>query len=70
VYAIYLPTGGVSRLDLQGNTGTFTVRWFDPKRGGDLVEGSILEVRGPGVVSLGRPSRGAGPDWVAVVRRK
>jgi CubicO group peptidase (beta-lactamase class C family) len=70
VYAVYLPEGGAARLDLSDATGAFTVTWFDPKRGGDLRDGSVTSVNGSGVVSLGTPPAGEGPDWVVVVRKR
>ena len=70
VYAVYLPEGGPATLDLSDTMGAFTVRWFDPKRGGDLRDGSVTEVNGSGVVSIGTPPQGDGPNWVALVRKR
>jgi hypothetical protein len=34
VYAIYLPAGGTTGLDLGNATATFLIRWFNPRAGG------------------------------------
>jgi hypothetical protein len=70
VYAVYLLRGDNVRLDLEEHSGTFAVRWFNPRTGGDLEIGSESEITGPGVKSLGSPPADAGKDWVALVRKK
>ncbi|MHB8953277.1 MAG: DUF5060 domain-containing protein [Pirellulaceae bacterium] len=69
VYAIYLPYGGSTTLDLQHNDGEFEVRWFDPRLGGALQSGSVTTVRGPGVVALGTAPQAPGNDWIIRVTR-
>ncbi|HEU4719894.1 MAG TPA: DUF5060 domain-containing protein [Gemmatimonadaceae bacterium] len=66
-YVVYLPTGGTASLDLAAHAGRYTVRWFDPRAGGALQRGSVAEVRGGGVVSLGAPPSAPAEDWVIVV---
>jgi len=69
VYAIYLPSGGTTDLDVGKSTGTFLIRWFNPRAGGPLRIGTIASVTGPGKVSMGQPLRDTDQDWVALVRR-
>ncbi|HEX7900037.1 MAG TPA: DUF5060 domain-containing protein [Planctomycetota bacterium] len=61
VYAVYLPNGGAASLNV--GSGTYGVRWFNPRTGGGLVSGPTLT--GPGSRSLGNPP-GSG-DWAALV---
>ncbi len=68
VYVVYLPDGGTASLDLAEASGTFSVRWFDPRNGGDLQAGSVTEVEGGSQRSLGTPPTEANQDWVVVVR--
>ncbi len=69
VYAVYLPTGGTTQLDLGLNFGAFKVSWYDPRIGGPLFQHST--VLGPGEVLLTAPTTGApGDDWVALIKRK
>ena len=66
VYAVYLPDGGTTELEL--TAGTFAVWWYDPRRGGDLLRGSTTRVTGPGRAALGRPPGDASRDWAALIR--
>ena len=68
-YAVYLKNGGTTRLDLTGATGTFDVRWFDPRHGGALQVGSVPQVQGGGDVALGDPPGAADEDWAVLVTR-
>lgn len=68
VYAVYLPTGGTTQLDLGSCTGTFSVRWYNPRTGGALQTGSTASITGPGQVSLGQPPSEGSQDWAALVR--
>ena len=70
VYAIYLPDGNASfSLDLQGVSGSFDVKWFDPRNGGALSNGSTTSVAGGSSVSLGSPPNNPGADWVILVTK-
>ena len=68
VYVVYLKNGGTTNLDLAGATGTFDVQWFDPRNGGALQTGSVAEVTGGGVRSLGTAPNETGSDWAILVR--
>ncbi len=69
VYAVYLPAGGTTDLDLGETAGTFNIRWFNPREGGPLHIGMLASVAGPGTVNLGQPPRDTDKDWVALVER-
>jgi len=68
VYAVYLPEGGTSIVDLSGTSGTFEVEWFDPRNGGSLMEGTIPVIRGGEPVSIGMPQSETEKDWVCLIR--
>jgi hypothetical protein len=70
LYLVYLPDGGTTDLDLTGTEGRFRVHWFDPRNGGELLEGSTKEVAGGSKAELGRPPKDDAEDWLAVVRRR
>ena len=70
LYLIYLPNGGSTSLDLLGTTGRFLVRWFNPRTGGDLEQGSVRRVLGGGKVTIGQPPSNPTEDWLAVVRKR
>ncbi len=67
VYAIYLPSGGSTSLDLGGTTATFQIRWFNPREGGLLQMGTTASTTGPGKVNIGQPPEDTDKDWVALV---
>lgn len=102
LYVIYLPDGGASTLNLANHAGTFSIEWYNPREGGELQRGRVLEVdqnyskepasvvsavpdikkpkirsgkviqvTGPGRVSLGIPPVEAEEreDWVILVRK-
>ncbi len=68
VYAIYLPSGGTTDLDLGRSTGAFRIRWYNPREGGTLETGTVASVTGPGTVNIGQSSRDTDKDWVALVK--
>jgi hypothetical protein len=69
VYVVYLPAGGTADLDLKDSKArTLAVKWFDPRNGGSLLEGSVKTVSGPATASLGLPPREPDQDWVLLVR--
>jgi hypothetical protein len=65
-YLVQLHGGGSHTLNLSGVTGTYTVKWFNPRTGAALVNGPT--VSGGGTVSLGSPPDTTTQDWVALVR--
>ncbi len=66
VYVVYLPKGGSTELDLTGAERTFSVKWFDPQKGGGLMDGSVKSVQGGRVVSIGKQADNA--DRVGLIR--
>ena len=68
VYCVYLPKGGTTELDLGDCTGSFEIRWFDPRSGGPMQPGTVKTVKGPGRVQIGHPPYEGTKDWAAVVR--
>ncbi len=71
VYAMYNDRNGSGlTLDLTGATGTFEVKWFDPRNGGNLQDGTVASVDGGGVVQLGSAPNSVNEDWAVVVRKQ
>jgi hypothetical protein len=69
VYVVYLRNGGTTTLNLSAATGSFEVKWFDPRNGGGLQNGSVTAVAGGGSVSLGAAPNASTQDWTILVRR-
>ena len=68
LYLVYLLEESRARLDLREVEGDFELLWFNPRKGGSLVDGTVTRVRGGAVVSLGIPPEDPDSDWLAVVR--
>ena len=69
VYAIYLPAGGTTTLDVGPTTATFRIRWFNPRKGGPLEAGTVATATGPGAIRIGQPAVDTDKDWVALIER-
>jgi len=69
LYLIYLPAGSQSaRLSLKQNS-VFNVAWFNPRKGGELQQGSLTSIQGNGTQSIGAPPSEPELDWVVVVQQ-
>ncbi|MCH7557325.1 MAG: DUF5060 domain-containing protein [Planctomycetes bacterium] len=70
IYAIYLPAGGTTSLDLGDSSATFTIQWFNPRTGGSLRTGTVDKITGPGPAAIGQPPKDTDKDWVALIKLK
>jgi len=70
IYAVYLPNGGTTNLDLGTSSSTFTIQWFNPRTGENLQTGSTTEITGPGPVSIGSAPAETDKDWVTLIKLK
>jgi hypothetical protein len=69
IYAVYLPHGGTTHLDPGHATSvSYSVRWYNPRTGDGLQEGSVATISGPGAHTIGMPPSDTDKDWVALVR--
>ena len=67
-YVVYLKDGGTTSVDLSGATGQFEVKWYNPRAGGALRNGSVAMVDGGGMRSLGTAPDTPAQDWAILVR--
>jgi len=84
IYAIYLPKGGTTSLNLGNSSATFTIQWYNPRIAGPLQTGDKTETSGPGQAAIGNPPKDGdqsgnsaqassgltSKDWVALVKIK
>jgi hypothetical protein len=68
IYAVQLPQGGTTELRVE--EGVYTVRWYNPRSGGELQRGSVDSIIGPRARSIGHPPAEPDKDWVALIRRQ
>ncbi len=69
VYVVYLPNGDTTQLDLTNATGRFFVKWYNPRTGGPLQNGSIKTIKAGKLVSLGNPPSEPSADWIILLRK-
>ncbi|QXP62793.1 DUF5060 domain-containing protein [Polaribacter sp. HaHaR_3_91] len=65
-YAIYLPEVKETKINLFGAPKKYTVKWYNPRSGGKLVNGSIKKITGGSEKSIGFPPN-KDKDWVALI---
>ncbi len=68
IYLVYLPAGTKNAgLRLESEK-SLSVKWFNPREGGEMQDGSITSLKGKGFQSLGEPLVDIEKDWVVVIR--
>ncbi len=69
-YIVYrLNSAGQRTLNLTGVSGSFNVRWYSPRVGGNLQSGSLSTVQGGSKVNLGSAPSENDQSWAIVVTR-
>lgn len=69
IHVVYLKNGGTTRLELGGEGGDYDIKWYNPRIGGRLTDGSVRRISGSGKHGIGLPPHDSSEDWVAVIRR-
>jgi len=67
IYAIYLPGGGKVSIDLTGDSNQYSVRWFDPRTGGELLKGEITSIQGGRNATISGAPYNKERDWVILL---
>jgi hypothetical protein len=71
IYVIYTEANAYNITINLGDSGNeFEVKWFDPRNGGELQNGSTSSIVANGMVSLGIPPSNIDKDWVVIVASK
>lgn len=71
IYVIYKPADiAVPDLNLADASGNFAVKWYNPRNGGDLMEGDVATVEAGSVVNLGNPPSSENEDWVVMLTKQ
>jgi len=67
-YVVFIPGDDNSNINI-GNSGElYEVKWYDPKNGGSLQDGSILSVFADGNIDYGNPPNTQNEDWVLLLK--
>jgi hypothetical protein len=68
IFVLYLPAGTQNaKINLPAGK-IFSPKWFNPRAGGEWMDGASKRIQGNGFVSVGTPPTDADRDWVVVVR--
>ncbi len=73
IYVIYQSQGEMPLIDLSAATGAFSIDWYDPKAGGELLQGSLSSIKAGRDINIGdppKPINKKNADWVALLRHK
>jgi hypothetical protein len=70
VYAVYLPTARPTRLELTNADGIYDIGWYNPRKGGELLKGSLTEINGGKRQSFGKPPSDPDLDWIVLIKKK
>lgn len=68
LYVVLLRTGS-GTLNLDNQTGKFSIQWFDPQKGGKLQDGRVKRIAGGSIQKIeGAPSE-PNRDWVVLIKK-
>ncbi|TXG39494.1 DUF5060 domain-containing protein [Seonamhaeicola maritimus] len=71
VYVVYTESNADKiKINLQKPEGEYEIKWYDPRQGGNLQDGSVLSFNSTGVVKLGSPPSSPDKDWVILLSKK
>jgi hypothetical protein len=68
VYVVYLKKGGTSS-NISISSGNYSVKWYNPRSGGDLKNGSITYFKAGKKMSIGKPPSDDRLDWVVLITK-
>ena len=70
VYVVYAEKDAEkTRLNLRNSDNQFIVKWFDPRNGGELQNGSLTSLKGGVLIELGMPPSDFEKDWVILIKK-
>lgn len=69
MYVLFSTWNERNTLDLAGESGQYSVEWYDPRKGGELQQGSMAEVSAGSAISPGSPPYDPSKDWVCLLRK-
>jgi len=70
IYTVYLINGETTKLDLRNTDSEFEVKWFNPRSGGDLENGSVKVIIGGDWRAIGNPPTEKEKDWAVLIKKK
>jgi len=68
LYIVFLKNGS-GTINLENQSGVFSVQWFDPRNGGTLQSGRVKTVKGGEIAKLIDAPSEQKKDWVVLLRK-
>ncbi|MBN2350207.1 MAG: DUF5060 domain-containing protein [Bacteroidales bacterium] len=69
IYIVYLPFWQKTIINLSAVSGTYTIKWYNPRTGGELIRGSVSGIKGGSDQDIGQPPADTHLDWVAIIQK-
>ena len=67
LYVIYLKNGGTTNLNVGSKNVDLELKWYNPREGGALQNGTLTKISGSGNQSIGQAPSSTTSDWVVIV---
>jgi len=67
MYIVFLKNGN-GTINLEDLNGEFKVKWFDPRNGGKMQNGTVKKIRGGRVENFGVAPSEPKQDWVVLLK--
>jgi Secretion system C-terminal sorting domain/Putative collagen-binding domain of a collagenase len=64
---VYMKNGGTTDLDVGTVPVNLEIKWFNPRKGGALQNGTKTNISGTGKLNIGEPPTEKTDDWTALV---
>jgi hypothetical protein len=68
IYAIYLPGGGTTSIQIPFQPNGYSISWYNPRKGGGLSQGSVKRIQGGKGGEIGLPPADKDQDWACLIR--
>ncbi|MEL6193825.1 MAG: DUF5060 domain-containing protein [Bacteroidota bacterium] len=68
-YVVYLTGGDGTTVNLGTDNATYEVKWFDPRNGGGLQNGSVQQLTASATADIGTPPSATNEDWVVLLNK-
>jgi hypothetical protein len=68
IYAVYLPKVTETKIKLNGANKDLKLYWYNPRNGGDLIEGGEVSTDQKESITLGIPPDNPDKDWVVLIK--
>ncbi|MCF8381198.1 MAG: DUF5060 domain-containing protein [Bacteroidales bacterium] len=69
IYALYVPEKEKAKLELRGVEGKFEIKWYNPRLGGELLDGSESVCEAGKMVHPGIPPSESDKDWICLLQK-